>query len=204
MHLNPTQTRIVDFLAKGLKPSQVCSIVGVTASYVSQLRELEGFNEAVDRRAEELGKDKNNIAELEEQVLSDKYLAVEHKVLKQVEDSLSFAEFPMLVNALKVLGDRRVNMEKNKAIKSVGHGNNNGAGVNITILQLPQHALEHRVVAEQNSQGQITAINGRVLAPMSSAATKDLFKEITAKKLREKEMERLEVIEADGQQVLDF
>ena len=173
MFLNPTQSRIADFLAKGLKPSQIASIVGVTAGYISQVQSMEGFADEVESRAEAIASTAEG--QLEEQVLSDKYLAVEHKVLKQVEESLQYAEFPMLVNALKVLGDRRVNMEKTKAVKSAVGAGAAGAGVSITILQLPQHAIAERVVAEQNNQGQITSIGGRVLAPLSSAATRTLF-----------------------------
>lgn len=180
--LNSTQQKICLYDSKGLKPSQIASIVNVSESYISQLRKEQEYAEALAelaRQAQPASQEAEAAREAEEDSqLTLKYTATENKVLSIIEQQLPFAEFPMLVNALKVLGDRQ---EKRAARKSHGAalaqlGRAAPGTVNVIALQLPGHVMQQSAAEyEVNTQGQITAINGQVLSPMGSQGVKQLF-----------------------------
>lgn len=171
MALNSQQERIIGFLAQGLKAAQVASIVGCTPAYISQLCSAqdgpEGFREALTEKAKEL----SSSGDIEETTVSSKYLSMEHKLLKTIEDRLGEAEFPALVNALKVVGERQEKRALRKAGLSVAQ---QGTLVqNIVNITVPAHALpEFRM----NTNLEVTAIGDRIMAPMSSDAVRQLFK----------------------------
>jgi hypothetical protein len=174
MALNHQQQRIVSFLAQGLSKAQVGTIVGCSPSYITQLGEQEDFKEALVLASAEVAEQND-----EDQNISTKYLAVEHKVLKTIEDQLMHAEFPQLVQALKVIGERQ---EKRAARKAglPAHGQvNNLIQHNTTILNIPAHAIPEYQV---DSQGQVISIGDRVMAPMGAAGVKSLFSSLDDKK----------------------
>lgn len=171
--LNPQQKRIATFLAQGLKASQVATIVGVSEGYISQLCSEagpEGFKEAVRSKAEEVEEQSD-----EDTLVSAKYLSLEHRILKQIEGQLAFAEIPQLIQALKVVGDRQ---EKRAARKNVvgliGQGLIGNNQINVTVLNLPAHAIPEYQV---NGQGQVVAVGDRGMSPMNSQAVRQLFKD---------------------------
>ena len=171
MALNSQQERIIGFLAQGLRAAQVASIVGCTPAYISQLCSAqdgpEGFRDALTEKAKEL----SSSGDIEETTVSAKYLSMEHKLLKTIEDRLGEAEFPALVNALKVVGERQEKRALRKAGLSVAQ---QGTLVqNIVNITVPAHALpEFRM----NQNLEVTAIGDRIMAPMSSDAVRQLFK----------------------------
>ena len=171
MALNSQQERIIGFLAQGLKAAQVASIVGCTPAYISQLCAPDGANEAFREALTEKAKELSSSGDIEETTVSSKYLSMEHKLLKTIEDRLGEAEFPALVNALKVVGERQEKRALRKAGLSVAQ---QGTLVqNIVNITVPAHALpEFRM----NQNLEVTAIGDRIMAPMSSDAVRQLFK----------------------------
>lgn len=170
MALNSQQERIIGFLAQGLKAAQVASIVGCTPAYISQLCAPdgpEGFKEGLQEKVKEL----TASGDIEENTVSSKYLSMEHRLLKTIEDRLGEAEFPALVNALKVVGERQEKRAARKAGLSIAQ---QGTLVqNIVNITVPAHALpEFRM----NTNLEVTAIGDRIMAPMSSDAVRQLFK----------------------------
>lgn len=170
MALNVQQKRIANFLAQGLRPGQIATIVGVSPAYISQLCGDDGpeeFKETVKAVAGEVAREVD-----EDQIISNKYLATEHKLLQAIENSLVNAEFPQLVQALKVIGER----QERRAARKVGLINPQQIGVvqnNITVLQVPAHAVPEYQV---NGQGQVMAIGSQVMSPLSSQGVKELFR----------------------------
>lgn len=167
MALSPQQHRIAGFLASGLKAAQVCQIVSVTPSYISQLLATEEFKEAVQAKAAEL---MGGEATDEDKLISDKYLAMEHKLLGQIEQTMQFAEFTQLVNALKVVGER----QEKRAARKAGLVPHNGTTIIQQTVQItvPAHALPEYQVSGQN---EVIAVGDRTMAPMSASAVKQLF-----------------------------
>lgn len=171
MSINSQQERIIGFLAQGLRPAQIATIVGCTPSYISQLLGDDGpedFKSALQDKAKELSASDD----VEEKTVSTKYLSMEHTLLKTIENRLNEAEFPALVNALKVVGDR----QEKRAQRRAGLLAPQGANItqNIVNISVPAHALpEFRI----NGNLEVTAIGDRIMAPMSSAAVRQLFQD---------------------------
>lgn len=170
MALNSQQERIIGFLAQGLKPAQVASIVGCTPAYISQLLSAtdgpEGFREGLQEKVKELSAS----GDIEENSVTSKYLSMEHKLLQTIENRLAEAEFPALVNALKVVGER----QEKRALRKAGlllpqQGNYTQNIINISV---PAHALPE---FKMNGNLEVTSIGDRIMAPMSSAAVRQLF-----------------------------
>lgn len=185
MALNSQQERIIGFLAQGLKAAQVASIVGCTPAYISQLCALdgpEGFKEGLQEKVKEL----TASGDIEESSVSSKYLSMEHKLLQTIENRLGEAEFPALVNALKVVGER----QEKRAARRAGllMPQQNGQYVqNIINISVPAHALPE---FKMNGNLEVTSIGDRIMAPMSSAAVRQLF---AAKKLPAADAEMLHI-----------
>ena len=169
MALNSQQERIIGFLAQGLKPSQIATIVGCTPAYISQLlgeEGPEGFAQALTEKAKELSQQED----VEEKTISAKYLSMEHKLLQSIENRFGEAEFPQLVNALKVVGERQEKRALRKAgLVQLPHGN---ITQNIVNISVPSHALPE---LRMNERLEVTAVDERIMAPMSSAAVRQLF-----------------------------
>lgn len=169
MALNIQQQRIATFLSQGLKPAQIVSIVGVSAAYISQLCSAEGpeeFREAVRLKA---AAQQDNLNE--EELVTAKYVSMEHKLLNAMESALLGAELPAITNALKAIVDRQERRAARKAGIMVPGGVVNQQ-VNVTVLQLPAHTIPEYQV---NGQGQVLAVDGQCLSPMTSNAVKQLF-----------------------------
>lgn len=190
MALNIQQQRIAHFLAQGLKPAQICGIVGVTPSYISQLLSEDGpeeFKEFVKAETLEMASKVD-----EDALLSAKYMSAEHKILKAIEDSIVMAELPVMIQALKVIGDRQEKRASRKAgLTSIAQMVSNNQ-TNITVLTLPAHAVPEY---EVNGQGQVVAIDGQGMSPLSSNGVKQLF---AARKEGMKLVQALPVADGNG------
>lgn len=164
------RNRILNYMAQGLKPAQVASIVGCTASYISQLGKDEAFlAELAEARAEA----HKNVDE--DKVLSNKYMSLEHKILDSIEQAMALAELPALTRALEVIGTRQEKRAQRLAAPLRGEGT-----TVIVNLTLPSHAVPEYQV---NSQREVVAIGDREIAPMNSEGVKRLFASLTEKKL---------------------
>jgi hypothetical protein len=158
--------RILYYMAQGLTASQTASIVGCTASYINQLGKEELFlSQLTQARSETQAKDVD-----EDKVLTNKYMALEHKILGAIETAMPMAELPALVRALEVVGSR----QEKRALRlatPIGQVPNGTVIVNIT---LPSHAVPEYQV---NSQREVIAIDNKTVAPMSSDGVANLFKQ---------------------------
>ena len=194
--MNPTQQRILHFDSMGLAPSQIASIVGVTDGYISQLRKDESYKLALQEYKEakhaEIIKAGASVEEQSkreaEELTTAKYTSLENKVLNAIESNLPYAEFPMLVNALKAISDRQERrqqrLDNKKAVLAL-HQNNNTTQ-NITMLVLPGHAVQQNAPTyEVNGNGQIVAINGNTISPLGSAGVKQLFASLPSQQPQE-------------------
>src|SRR5690606_1319001 len=155
------KARIASYLSQGLKPSQVAAIVGVTPAYISQLlssakAEPEGefavllasSNEKADKEVDE------------DKALTTKYLAVEHKLLQQMEDTLGFAELPAVTAALRVVAER----QEKRLSRLQAPSTSGGAVQNIIQITIPSHAIPEHVL---NGQKEVVKIGSQNLSPLS-------------------------------------
>ena len=163
-----SNTRILELLAQGILPSQVITIVGVSPNYLKALLEDEDF-----KRELELSKQKYFIEANEEVIIGNKYLSLEHKILKQIEAQIGSAELRDNIRALEVVSSRQ---EKSKTRISHETMASNGLLGNKTVnnitLNLPMHAIPEYVL---NNNKEVVAIDSVGMSPMSGNNVKSLF-----------------------------
>lgn len=159
--------RIMEYLASGVKANRVASIVGCSASYVSQLVSEDSFKEELTKRMSEQPANGSEIS------LDNKYDAMEHTLLNAMEDALAGAELPAVTQALRVVADIRL---KKTMVRNPVPQNPLGA-VDITVvnLTLPTHMMPSAPRVELNTRGEILSINDNNLAPLSSDGVRKLF-----------------------------
>ena len=168
------RNRILSYLSSGIKPAQVATIVGCSPGYISVLLKEEAFITELNDRVLQKPED------AEEKDLDNKYISLEHNILKQVEDAIIGAELPALTRALEVVSKRQdLRMQRKMPVQ---HANALGtANFQFITVSLPNHALPPPVIL-LNEQKEILAINSKSLAPMSSDSVKGLFETIREKK----------------------
>jgi uncharacterized protein YoaH (UPF0181 family) len=166
--------RIIEFLAQGMSPTQTASIVGVSASYISQLRKEPEFLQLVEDKKKEFFASEN----VEDKVLNNKYAAVEHAILNQLESQLAYAELPALTRALEVVGNRQEKRFQRMHPASIPQ-----VGVNVNVLQLtlPSHAAQALPAYSLNEKKEVVAIGDRTMSPLSSEGVKNLFNQLSGK-----------------------
>ena len=156
--------RILDYMAQGLKAVQVASIVGCSASYISQLGKDEKFLEELKAKMGEFQAKPD-----EDKALTNKYMAIEHRILNAMDSQMELAELPALTRALEVIGNRQ---EKRALRLQAPVGPNHT--VNIVNITLPSHAIPEYTL---NSQKEVVSIGEKVIAPMNSAGVQALFQQ---------------------------
>ena len=179
------RTRILNYLSSGIKPAQVATIVGCSPGYISQLIASEGFKAELEAMVVDKPQDG------EEKDLDNKYLSLEHSILRQVEDAIVGAELPALTRALEVVAKRQdlMRVRRQPAMQPINAlGGTNSLFITVT---LPSHALPPPVIL-LNEQKEILAINNKALAPMSSDSVKSLFDS-----LKEKQTETARLVAVD-------
>lgn len=168
------RNRILNYLASGIKPVQVATIVGVSPGYISQLLKEEAFKEELELLVLQKPSD------AEETDLDNKYVSLEHSILRGIEEAIPGSELPALARILDSVTRRQEARFQRK------HPAQNpfGGGGNVTVVQisLPAHSIPAEPVVEINQQGEILAINNKPLAPMSSDSVKNLFAAMTEKR----------------------
>lgn len=158
--------RILDYLAAGLKPVQVCSIVGVTPAYVSQLLKDENFQAELTERISNQPEDAKDTA------LDTKYDAAEHQLLGAIMGAIANAELPALTQTLRVVAERQEKMKqrKNPVLQPVP------GQVNMVSITMPIHYIQQKApVIHMNEQQEVIAVGESVLAPMSSDGVRAMF-----------------------------
>lgn len=157
--------RIKDYLADGIKPSVIASIVGCSPSYISQLLKDEDFMRDVREAVA------TNTKPPDEK-LESKYEGLEHEIISQIHSQIGAADLKDLSRTLEVVvkaRDIRYN-RKNPSLPTPT------IGVQVVNVTLPSHLLSYNPVVELNAQNEIIAIDDKRLAPMSAESVKNLFK----------------------------
>lgn len=164
--------RIVEFLAQGMTPAQVVSIVGCQPAYFNSLMKDESFRKEVEEAAKPYLEQAN-----EEEVLSNKHLSLEHKILNKIEGLLAGAEMKDVTRALEVVGNRQDKIANRK----VGF-NPNLSSVNVVhvSLNLPAHAIPEYTLSNTS---EVTTIGNTAMNPLPSASVRELFKHRAEMKL---------------------
>lgn len=157
--------RIINLLAQGIPPQQVVSIVGVSIPYMNSLLSNDEFKSAVEEEKKPYLKEAN-----EEEVISNRHIALEHKVLDAISANIGSADMRDAVRALEVLGKRQdsIRDRKNGNIES----KLNTLTINHINLTLPAHAVPEII---RNSSNEIVGIGERTMSPMPSNNVKNLF-----------------------------
>lgn len=163
------QERCAHFLAQGLKPTQVASILGCTPGRISQIIKEPDFPEIL-ARAQEQYEGPSDSEAAAHQLVSNKYLALESKLVDQIEAQAAMMAPKELISALSVVAARQ---DKAAARTAQLRLPQQGSTINVAVqLSMPQHTVPEYVV---NSQGEIVSINQKSMAPMGSGAVRSLF-----------------------------
>jgi hypothetical protein len=163
--------RILDMMAQGMTAQQVFSVVGGNAKDFNELVKSEGFAEAVLEKRKEYLTEAN-----EDEIVSNRYLAVENKLLKSLEDKVDSAEFRDVVRALDVVANRQ-SKRLDRVSGVVGQGNSL-VTINQVSLLLPSHTIPEYVLSPTK---EVVAIDGKQMNSMSSEGVKNLFQGIKDK-----------------------
>lgn len=156
--------RILDMLAQGINPVQVLTIVGCTKDYLLGLIKDPEFAADLEAKQKEYYQEAD-----EELVVSNRYLALEHKLLKHIEDNIPNAEMRDVLRALDVVANRQ---EKAKHRMASPAERGNTVIYQQVNLTLPKHAIPEYTL---NSDKEVVAIGGVGMAPMTGAGVKELF-----------------------------
>lgn len=162
--------RIKQYLADGLKPAQIASVVGCSPAYISQLIKDPDFLTAVEALKSEQNKGGD-------QILETKYEALESQIVSEISNRLGEAEFPHLTKALEAVTKARESKDKRRDPSRY----TSTPTVTVVPIYVPPHALQAPVM-QLNEKAEVVAIDNKPLAPMSSDGVKNLFSQIQAKK----------------------
>jgi hypothetical protein len=155
--------RILNLLASGSNYTQVMSITGASAAYLKVLVEDEEFKTALEE-----AKAKHIVEANEEATINNKYLAMEHDILRNINTAMASAELRDLSNLLRVVNERSDKL----ALRKVAAENKTEKVVNQVILMMPTHTMPEYSVSGTK---EIVAIGDRVLSPMGANNVKSLF-----------------------------
>ena len=145
------------YLAMGLKPGQVATIVGVSPGRISQLLALPATQEFLASQQKEVA---------EEKVVEGKELAAKHALLDSLISKVGEATFMEVARAYEVIS--RAQATKNP-IPIAGTHLFQGAVVQIS---MPARALESIEITKDK---EVIAIGDRALAPLPAAQVTNLF-----------------------------
>lgn len=158
--------RIASLLAQGLKPSHVASIVGITPARISQLAKDDAeFQGLLAIKTGEAEKD-----DIEEKALYAKYHAAEHQLLDQVLQMAPVSELRDVTAALRVVAERqeKVKVRQNPIQQQQAVLNQ------VIQIAIPSHVFSAPSIT-LSKEREITSVNDRNLAPLTSTAVTNLF-----------------------------
>lgn len=151
--------QILEMLARGFKRGQLKEALGVSDSYIS---------EVVSENTEKLEELKKKFVE---ERLDAKYTDIEESTLKQLKDSISMMETPLLLRTLEV-----VQKARQKAIPTAPINNFNITKVS---LSLPASIQKSDLIV--NSKAEIVGFGDQSLAALPSSALPQLFQKLKEK-----------------------
>lgn len=158
-----TLERIATLMASGLPAAKISAVVGLSPSRIAQINATEDFKLLLQEKMEEHSK-----KDIEEEIISAKYLSAEHILVDQLVQMAPAAEFRDVASALRIVAERQ---DKALTRKNPIH-----AGVvvhqNIVQLNLPTHALPEVVISKEN---EVIDVNGKNMAPLTSQGVESLF-----------------------------
>lgn len=162
---SPLQKRVANFLAQGLKPAQISSVVGVTPGRISQIIKEPGFEVllASALEAQQATPEETATAAL----LTSRYLALENTLLENLTNNAHAMEPRDQIKALEVCQRRGANL----ASKYQAPGQSPQPTTVVQIL-VAKHAIPEYQV---NADNEIISVDGRPMAPATGAAVKELF-----------------------------
>lgn len=173
------ERRIASFLAGGLKPSQIASIIGCTPSYITQLSSTEQFKFLLaEEQAKQASAAAKNEQMVEEVIITNKYLAVEHNILNRLENQMAYADIKELTRALEVVGNRQEARAKRQLIQRLPQLNDPNKATLTLSLSVPAHTIPEYSV---NERKEITAVGSKLMAPLSSEGVKTLFDRLSGR-----------------------
>lgn len=168
--------RIAQLLAQGVPASSTASIVGVDASYISQLYSDPDFKDYVNNLKLEAAD--QAITEKEELAnYTDRLLGTEHRIIDTLLERIAYMPDNLVIAALREVGNRHDNMRKHSA-----NGLINGAigsamgqpGANIRVVEItiPTAAVPDIIYGPNQ---EIVKIGNRAIAPMSTNTLQTLI-----------------------------
>ena len=158
------QQQVATYLAQGFKPAKVAVMIGCAESTLSELIRTPKFQELYEPLKATYANER----------VEKKYNELEEYTLKKISEAIEFAEIPTLTKVLD-----SINRFRQTKAPAAPAGITNQSLISITknvTLQLPAHAKSNLVL---NEQGEIISFGERSLAPLSSLAVQEIFKEIT-------------------------
>lgn len=162
------KTRIMKYLADGVKPVDISTIVGCTPAYVSQLLKDEDFKAEL----EEYMQTHSSAPDAEDTRLTTRYVNIEHKLLSAMEGAMADAKLGEITRALEVVAKRQIDVKTlNKPVVPTTQ-------VTMVSLTLPASSKIAAPKVIMNEAQEVIAIGNNVLAPMSSEGVKSMFQQI--------------------------
>lgn len=165
--------QIIHYLASGVKPAQVATIVGCTPGYISQLL---GDTEFKEKLSAAIADQPANAVEAK---LDAKFESLEHSIVARMQDSLVDAELPALTKALHTVALVQDMKAKRKLPALAPTG---GMTINYVTVALPAQFAVASPVIEMNTQKEILSIDNQPLAPMSTEGVRGLFAQLRQKR----------------------
>lgn len=163
--------KILKYLAAGLKPAQVATLVGCAPGYISQLLAEDDFKARLAAAiADSPATEYDN--------MGTRYQGLEADLINAMRDAMPQSELPAITRALEVVAgiqDKRYQRANPVAQQAA-------INVNVVQLSLPAHAIPKAQSIQLSEQSEIVAIDGVPLAPLSSGGVRDLFSRIQASK----------------------
>lgn len=156
--------RALHFIAAGLPPARVATIVGVSPGRISQLLKEEGIAEEL-----EAARIDNQAKQDQDVLLEAKQTSIKHSLLDQLANTIHEASFMEIARAYDIITRADAATKRNN-IPLPGTQIFNG-----TLLQisLPGRIFEQEIHVTKEKE--VTAIGDRVLAPLQSAQVTSLF-----------------------------
>lgn len=160
------EQRALTFLKKGLPPSQVATIIGVSPGRVSQFLSREDVKLEIEAaRLESEGKDQ------EEVLIETKMTGLKGSLLDAMMKRQDEATYMELVRSFEILS--RAQEAKKNPIPLQGGPVFNNTQVLITV---PERLVQHAI--QITNENEVIAIGDRALAPLPAARVTKLFEEM--------------------------
>lgn len=162
------QERAATFLAQGLKPTQVASIIGVTPARLSQLSKEDQWAEIYAKACEAHGMTPAD--EAAAALINNRYAALEAKIIDSIDANITVMEPRDQIKALDVVATRQERVQARLRAAQLGHGNT----IQQTVVQIsiPAHAMPEYQV---NERSEIVSVDGKAMAPLGAHGVRTLF-----------------------------